>query len=46
MSGQETVRMRLVGLEFNSPVNIIKFMFSRSIYLTSRLLGRLSPPSG
>ena len=33
-------------LEFYSPVNIIKVMSSRSVYLTTLLLGRLSPLSG
>ena len=34
------------GLEFNSPVNIIKVMLNRSVYQTTLFLGRLSPLSG
>ena len=30
----------LVGLEFNGPVNTIKVMSSRSVYLTTLFLGR------
>ena len=32
----------LVGLEFNAGVNTIKFMSSRSVYLTTHFLDRLS----
>ena len=32
----------LVGLEFNAGVNTIKFMSSRSVYLTTLFLDRLS----
>ena len=35
----------LVELEFNSPVNTIKVMWSQSVYLGTPFLGRLSPLS-
>ena len=34
-----------VFVEFNDPVNTIKIMSSRSVYLTTLFLGRLSPLS-
>ena len=40
------VRGWLHGLAFNSPVNIIKAMSSRYVYLTTLFLGRLSPLNG
>ena len=35
----------LIGLKFNGPVNTIKIMLSRSVYLTTLFLGRFSPLS-
>ena len=37
---------KLVGLEFNGPVKIIRVMLSQSVYLTTLFLGRFSPLSG
>ena len=36
----------LFGLESNGPVNTMKVMLSRSVYLTTLFLGRLNPPIG
>ena len=37
---------KLIGLEFNGPVNTIKVMWSQRLYLTTLFLGRLSYQSG
>ena len=37
------MRILMVGLELNGPVNSIKVISSRSVFLTILFLGRLSP---
>ena len=39
------MRQDFIGLEFNGLVNTIKVMLNRSVYLTTLLLGWLSPVS-
>ena len=46
MLGDNIIYTLVVGLEFNSPVNCIKVMLSRSVYLTTLFLGRVSPIRG
>ena len=45
VSGFVVIINYLVGLKFNGPVNIIKVMSNRSVYITTLILGRLSPLS-